>query len=164
MSTPKIRAILVAIVVIIAILLIVAIPRIRRHETELEGLWVGDPTFTKKAGLSELYMLLDPQDKQTIPGYLVMLDDKGGEVYDNDFELSYASPFSRITQAISGHMSNAPLTSDAFFFGDEDAPEKNPWPDRVTITHDETKGTLTVRSQDKLLAVFVQDREASNLS
>src|ERR1700736_5643753 len=63
----------------------------RRYEALLSGMWVGDPAFLRKAGLTDMQLYFSPpsdSDRGRRQGYAILTDGSGGFVANQGFDAS----------------------------------------------------------------------------
>ncbi|MDE2095936.1 MAG: hypothetical protein KGL39_01665 [Patescibacteria group bacterium] len=84
------RALAVVVVVAIIVIAVTAGSERSRCGDALSGVWVGDPTFLKKADLADMQLYIAPDAGQTRDGYLIMTNAAGEFVANQAVDVEYS--------------------------------------------------------------------------
>lgn len=143
-------------VLVILVVVMVAGPTNRRHEDCLTGMWVGDPAFLRKAGLSDMQLYISPRaGSQRRQGYLIMADAGRNLVANQAFDLTM--PGGGWRRGLAGHFCpqdprSLPAVLD--FDGDFEL-----IPSDVVLTT--ADGSLALHDGERLYAFLWKDAAAS---
>ena len=149
----------VIIVAIIVILVIVAMPFVRKYDTMLGGMWVGDPEFLKQSKLSDMQLYISPGNTTARSGWLIMTDDKGEFICNTPIEFEYRYPFilSRVWKSMAG-VDEMPARIS---IGVEGGDKAIPFPEKMRMLFSIANGTITLFNKEKMFAFLYKDPLAS---
>jgi hypothetical protein len=168
------RALVIAVVILLLIILIAAVLgalAMRRYETYLSGLWVGDPGFLARARLRDLQLFLAPREGGRRQGYLIMTDLDGAFLSNQAIEVRERAAAQRWWTALRSvfRTSGDAYASNCVEIEYDDCGERAgegggadpPMPERMKMALSMLDGTLTLYDQDKVYAFLEKDLTAS---
>lgn len=146
------------ILLVIILVVIIVVPTTTRGRNFLSGMWVGDPAFLRKAGLSDMQLYLSPAVGGERQGYLVMADENKNLVANLAFDLTESGCGRR--QSIGNHMRardksciDVAITFDGDF---------SLIPSDLTLVLCAADGSLSLKGGDKLFGFLWKDHAASS--
>jgi hypothetical protein len=160
-----VRVFLAAIVLLIVIIISVGAPRVRDYELFIDGFWVGDPTFMRGAGLSEMFLFIGPNKKtggQWCRQGSLFMASPSRVVTNQCVDMQWSGGVRRWVAAAKSNFF-APnsdvykVPSAQFEFHEDDAV----MPKVMDIGVDVTRGTISLSAGGTLYAFLVKDNEAS---
>lgn len=157
MNRKLLVGILVALVIVVV--LAIAVPRLRHDDRQLSGLWVGTPEFLDQAGLSDMFLLLEPAEGATRAGHLVMIGADGETVANQSVDITWRPDLARWAGAVREHFVGVPRAEKVFVEYEDDEDEL--MPTELTLTHDTAAGTLGLHDGSTLFAHLARDGLAS---
>ena len=156
----------VLVVVIIAITVALVSPRVRDCENFLTGVWVGDPAFLAKTGLSEMTLYISPRERAggewRRQGYLTMIDAAGGEMVSNQsVELAWAGAPGRWVSAFKSAVAASAGADYRVKAAEFTYSARDVMPAEMQVGVDVARGSLTLHTDEVLHAFMYKDNEGS---
>lgn len=153
------RRILIAIVVVTILILIVAVPMLRRYKSLLGGMWIGDPGFLEKSGLSDMQLFIAPGGGD---GYIIMTDTNGSFIANHpiEFECHFG-----VMQLIKAAKNAFRPTGDIMTGRVEissDSPDSNAIPSNLKVSLSIADSSMTLFDNEKVFAYLYRDPVASH--
>lgn len=158
-------ACLLAVVIVLVLIAaaLIAVPTRRRYGDYLSGLWAGDPTFLRKAGLRDAQLFVSPTDGDGMrQGYLLMTGADGAMIANQAFDVAERlCPRSQDFGNHFGGASDKQVMDVEFQFDDEDAMAAL-MPSEVSFGLSMLDGSLSIYDDSKLYGFFYKDNAASH--
>lgn len=157
--------VLIGVVVIVTIIIIVSLarPAVSRYENMLSGMWIGDPGFLKKSGLSDMQLFISPADDRHRQGYLIMTDTNGGFIANQALSIGYSFPLTKSIRAIGNSFKSSgdAVTLTAHIDLDEGENIDQPLPADIKMTISLSDSSMTLFDDQKVYAYLYRDPVAS---
>ena len=152
------------IVVLTIILMLVARPTLLRYENLLGGMWVGDPGFLKKSGLSDMQLFVSPTGGRQRQGYLIMTDTNGEFIANQALELECRFGIFRSVKAFRNHFrpGHDTMSGSVRITIDEGENIESPFPPDLKMAISLAEGSMTLFNDQKVFAYLYRDPVASH--
>lgn len=150
------------IIVVIIIIIVVAAPELSRVGAVMTGMWVGDPSFLKKADLSDMQLFIAPGRGRVRDGYIIMADAAGRFVINAPIQISYSFGWfpGSIIRAVSSNFRRQICGKIRFALDDPNS-ASFPFPEKLKFTLSVADSSMTLFG-DKVFAFMYKDAIASN--
>jgi hypothetical protein len=155
---------IVAATVLVLILIVIAalyVATAKRFSHYLSGLWVGDPGFLDRAGLSDFQLFLAPEEDGLRQGYLLIADTEGGLITNQAIELRVESGPGAYETLKAATSSLDVRTSPEVHIAYDDAKGPKPIPEALKMSLSVMAGTLALFDDDKVYAFLEKDLASS---
>jgi hypothetical protein len=147
-------AALVATILVIIILLII-LPKQANNSNYLYGHWEGDEDFLQESGLQSMSLTLSKPHGNNVDGYLLMISEDDDVVSNQVINLSgitsggFSTLKSHFSSSAEYKINNASVKCET----DDVIPKK------INIAVDQSTGTMTLSTSDKLYGILIKDNE-----
>jgi hypothetical protein len=165
MRPPRVKIVAIVVVIILIMIVLVSRPAIKRYTTMLGGMWIGDPGFLKKSGLSDMQLYIAPGGSHR-QGYLIMTDTGGGFVANQalEFRFNFGMFPSKFLKAVKSSLRPAgdSISGSVVVDLDEGETIESPFPRDLRMTLSLVENSMTLFNDQKVFAYLYRDPIASH--